>query len=69
MLVADVPEFEVEDILDVRVINRGRHRRQDFLVKWQGYGIFDSTWEPESNLTNCPDILSNFLHLQGLSSH
>lgn len=31
-----------------------------FLVKWFGYPIVDSTWEPKYNLTNCQDALIDF---------
>lgn len=50
-------EYQVEDILDVRVV---RNKRQ-FLVKWEGYPIQEATWEPESNLVNCVDVLNGFL--------
>ena len=53
-------EFEVEDILDMRISTRGRQQRREFLIKWLGYSVFDATWEPEAHL-NCPDILSAFL--------
>ena len=53
----DHVEYEVEDILDLRVTRRGRGARREFLVKWRGYSLFDSTWEPEGNLTHCTDIM------------
>ena len=53
-------EFEVEDLLDFRQIHRGRSLQDEYLVKWKGYGVFESTWEPLSNLTNCSSILSSF---------
>ena len=43
---ASDPEYEVEDILDSRVC-RGS---TEYLVKWLGYPIFESTWEPASHL-------------------
>ncbi len=60
-------EFEVENILDVRSVHRGRGQRVEYLVKWAGYPVFDSTWEPLSNLTNCESILSAFKLRRGLS--
>ena len=56
----DSGEYEVEDILDHRLVRRGRRTTEQFLVKWKGYSIFESTWEPRANLTNCPDILRAF---------
>lgn len=47
-------EFEVERVCDMRV---GRGNKREFLVKWKGYGEFENSWEPESNLTNCKTLL------------
>ena len=41
--------FEVERILQKRVYCN----RIEYLVKWTGYDVFDATWEPLSNLTDC----------------
>jgi hypothetical protein len=49
-------EFEVEQILR----HRKRGRNMQFLIKWKGYDDFDSTWEPERNLTHAKDILSQY---------
>jgi hypothetical protein len=49
-------EYEVEDIVDARYFGK----TLKFLVKWKGYLDHDNTWEPESSLTHCPDILSKF---------
>lgn len=66
----DSGEYEVEDILDMRVRCRGRLSSTEYLVKWRGYGLAESTWEPVSNLTNCPEVLSAFEERRGLrSSH
>ncbi len=46
-------EFEVEQILAMR-LNRNK---PEFLVKWKGYSVAESTWEPESNLANAPRLL------------
>jgi hypothetical protein len=47
-------EFEVEAILDSRV----RHRRLQYLVSWLGHN--ERTWEPSSNVANCPDLIAEF---------
>ena len=49
-------EFEVEQILDAKWFGR----TLKFLVKWKGYSDADNTWEPESNLTHCQDLLLKF---------
>jgi hypothetical protein len=59
-------EYEVEDLLGVRQVKAGTKFRQEFLVKWKGYGHEHCTWEPEKNLTNCSDILSLFWKAQAL---
>lgn len=43
---SDEDMYTVEKILDKRTKN-GKH---EYLVKWVGWDIRDSTWEPESNL-------------------
>ena len=48
-------EYEVEDILDH--CSHG-HGCTEYLVKWRGYSVFESTWEPEANLTNCAHTLA-----------
>jgi hypothetical protein len=54
--VDDELEYEVETILDSK-----RFRKTvKYLVHWKGYDIHDRTWEPFSQLTNCPDKLSEF---------
>ena len=55
-------EYEVERIL----MHRDKHPlhkwsiKREFLVKWLGYGPEHNTWEPEANLTNCPELLSEY---------
>jgi hypothetical protein len=46
-------DYEVEDILDVRVTHWGHGSWTEYLIKWPGYPIWDSTWEPEVNLVHC----------------
>jgi hypothetical protein len=60
-------EFEVEKVL----LHRDSHRStasdkvsrcsREFLVKWKGYGPEHNTWEPERNLTNCKEVLQEYL--------
>ena len=44
----DQEEFEVEAVVGRRMV-RGQPQ---YLVRWKGYGQFDDTWEPASNLSN-----------------
>jgi glycosylphosphatidylinositol phospholipase D len=56
-------EFEVETILSHRDRKLPRSRRtvREYLVKWQGYAHEHNTWEPAKNLTNCADLLAEYL--------
>ena len=56
-LVDGFEEFEVETILDSRVENT----KKSYLVKWKGYSEIHNSWEPEENITNCNEIMSEYL--------
>lgn len=57
-------EYEVENIIDIRTIKKKDIKTnktyyvKEYLVKWLGYD--EQTWEPESNLDNCQEILNDF---------
>ena len=57
ILVGDTLEYEVEGILRHKGIGV-RHR---YLVLRQRYPLIEATWEPESHLTNAPNILEEYL--------
>ena len=46
-------EYEVEQILDHRYLVESEYR-----VKW--VGVAEESWVPESNMTNCPVLLTEF---------
>lgn len=51
---------EEEDYVVERVIGKRFRRGQpEYLIKWQGYGDEDNTWEPQSNL-NCPELIAEY---------
>jgi hypothetical protein len=52
-LVDDEEEFEVERILE----KRKRQGQSEWLVKWKGYPIEESTWEPSKNLKNSKEMM------------
>ena len=49
-------EYEVETILDKRT----RNRRTEYLVKWLGYPVHESSWEPSQNMKNAHDFIQDF---------
>jgi hypothetical protein len=49
-------EYEVREILD----QRGVGLRAEYLVRWEGYGPEDDTWEPLRNLENTKGALRAF---------
>lgn len=50
------PEYEVEAIIGERTF-RGKHQ---YLVKWLGYGDYESTWLPAAQLTNAGGAIADF---------
>ena len=59
-------EYEVEDILDHCSRRCGHLLCMEYLVRWRGYSVFESTWEPEDNLTNCARTLASYQQCRGL---
>ena len=55
-LVDGEEEYVVEEILDSRMF---QHRLQ-YLVKWEGYGIENNTWEYAENLDNAAEVVADF---------
>ena len=53
-------EYKVKDILDHRSRGRGHLLCIENLVKWHRYSVFELTWEPEANLTNCARTLASY---------
>ncbi len=51
------PLFTVERLLDHRRKKVGRSTVIEFLVKWQGYSPEHNSWEPQSNLLTCDELI------------
>jgi hypothetical protein len=66
VVIDDDFEYEVEDILKHRLVKSGKRNKQEFLIKWKGYGFEHCTWEPQANLSNCSDILATYWRTQAL---
>lgn len=50
------PEWVVEDIIEKRI----RRQHEEYLVRWKGYPLEESTWEPIDNLYNALDLVGKF---------
>ena len=55
--VQDGEVYSMEKILDKRITKKGK--KVEYLIKWDGYGPEDNTWEPECNIY-CPVMLRTF---------
>ena len=49
-------EYEAELILDDKI----RNNRREYLIKWKDWPREDASWEPESNLEHCQDLLRQY---------
>ncbi len=54
------PLFTVERLLDHRIKKISRRKVTEFLVKWQGYSAEHDSWEPESNLLTCDQLIKDY---------
>jgi hypothetical protein len=57
-------EWPVKAIMAVRSVRD----RRSFLVRWQGYGALDNTWEPEEHMVNSKPLLDSFFKRCGGNS-
>ena len=56
-LVDGEEEFEVEKIIDMKQMGRGR--KTYYLVKWKGYPTSDNSWEPRENI-HADELIKEF---------
>lgn len=55
-LQADEEEYSVEKILRSDMVDGVKQ----YYVRWKGYGENDDTWEPATNLQNCPRAIADY---------
>ena len=58
-LVDDCPEWTVEQVLDHRVVKRGRQRKVGYLIHWEDYSDEHNTWEKLANVANSLDCVQD----------
>ena len=56
-LIDGEPEYEVEKILDKKMMGRG-HKKY-FLIKWKGYSASDNSWELAADV-HAPKLIAEF---------
>lgn len=54
-------EYEVEKVISKRKVPGGKYI---YLLKWKGYELSESTWEPESNLSSIKHLIDEFESLK-----
>ena len=58
-------EYIVEEILEKRIIDG----KIEYFIKWEGFRISESTWEPEENLSNSKDLIKDFLNKEAAKTN
>jgi len=59
-LIDDTPEWTVEQVIDHRIVYRGRQKKIEYLIHWEGYGDEHNTWEPSANTKNAADAVQDY---------
>ena len=59
----DTPEFrfyELDRILNKRIVRKGRGFATEYLIKWKGYGPQHDVWRNEKYLDNARDLIQDY---------
>jgi len=64
-LIVGEAKYEVEQILDVD--QRGQGCKVHYYIKWKGFPMSDSMWEPKEHLSNAQDLITNFYRLHPMA--
>lgn len=59
-IVDDENEWEVEKIINKRTRKYKSGIKNYYLVKWKGYPLWESTWEPEQHLQHAQSLLNDY---------
>jgi hypothetical protein len=54
------PLYSVERLLDRRERSKGGRKYTEYLIKWVGYPPEHNTWEPESHLEGCDELITEY---------
>jgi len=58
--VAQLPDGSDVYEVDYILAKQGSGRRCRYLVKWKGFGQWESTWEPTGNLTDAKQKIREY---------
>ncbi|CCO34283.1 hypothetical protein BN14_08378 [Rhizoctonia solani AG-1 IB] len=61
----EMPEYEVEKIVEEKTIKKGNKRIRKYKICWLGYGPEHDWWRTEKELRNAPDIIKAWKQSQG----
>ena len=53
-------EFEVEEIINHQKRRRCRITKIEYLIFWKGYPAHEMTWEPEENVKNAQEKITEY---------
>ena len=49
-IIPEYNQYEVEEVLDYKVVRQGRERKMKYLVHWTGYGQEEDSWIAEEDI-------------------
>ena len=56
----DLDEYEIDRLLDKRIIRKGRGLSVQYLARWVGYGPEDDMWRTLPQLEHCQDLIDDY---------
>ena len=58
--IATDQSFEIERLLNKRIIKRGRKGITQYLVRWRGYGLEHDQWYNVADLDNAKKLIDDY---------
>ncbi|QRW17991.1 Retrovirus-related Pol polyprotein from transposon [Rhizoctonia solani] len=64
-----MPEYEVERIVEERTIKKGNKRIRQYKIRWLGYSSEHDRWRTEKELRNAPEVIKEWKRTSGSTIH
>ncbi|QRW26688.1 Retrovirus-related Pol polyprotein from transposon [Rhizoctonia solani] len=64
-----MPEYEVERIVEERTIKKGNKRIRQYKICWLGYSSEHDRWRTEKELRNAPEVIKEWKRTSGSTIH